>query len=295
MNAVLYGHDVLVLMPTGGGKSLCYQVPAIWSIGVTLVISPLVSLIQDQHQKLQEAGVKVGCLGQGTSVGEERKIIADLSSYKIVFLTPEKLNHSGAMNDAITRAYQKSLLARLVIDEAHCLSQWGRDFRSDYLALSNFRMRYPDVKITALTATATDRTKEDIIQILRMKDTKVFMTGYNRPNLNYEVREKSSSQKVMNLVAEQLQNKYRGQSAIVYCLSKKDCEKTADKLQAEGVTAGHYHAGMNQQDRARIQKQWMSNRIQVIAATIAFGMGIDKPDCRVVFHLSLSKSVENYY
>mmetsp|Transcript_17730 Transcript_17730/g.49614 ORF Transcript_17730/g.49614 Transcript_17730/m.49614 type:complete len:1173 (+) Transcript_17730:191-3709(+) len=328
INATIQGEDVFVLMPTGGGKSLCYQLPAVFNDGVTVCISPLVSLIQDQLLHLREAAVECAQLSSSQDYEEQRAVIQDLRSgmpsIRILFVTPEKVAKSDALMRVLDDLHQRSLLARVVVDEAHCVSQWGHDFRPDYKGLSVFKRRYPSVPLIALTATATPRVQHDVVQQLAIPRCLVFKSSFNRPNLRYRVVKKRTGTAkakgggqgghqaapslqgcladMEKLLLEEFSDSHgRVQSGIIYCLSRNDCEKVASQLNGlrqkngQRLAVHHYHANMDQMQREEVQLKWSRDVYQIICATIAFGMGINKPDVRFVVHESMSKSLENYY
>jgi bloom syndrome protein len=306
INATLGGKDTFVLMPTGGGKSLCYQLPAVVQSGrtrgVTVVISPLLSLMQDQVDALQNKAVQA-CLINSEVTNDHRKFVfsalrgPDVEKYiQILYITPEMINKSGALTDVFHNLHRRNSLARIVIDEAHCVSQWGHDFRPDYKALGDVRRQFPGVPVIALTATATENVKVDVIHNLGMEGCEVFTQSFNRPNLSYEVRVKGKAKDALDDIAKTINTLHRGQSGIVYCLSRRNCERIAEQLSKEyGIKAKYYHAGMEVQDKIEVQKRWQAGSCNVIVATIAFGMGIDKPDVRFVIHHTIPKSLEGYY
>ena len=299
ITATLQGKDVFVLMPTGGGKSLCYQLPALVksgkTSGTTVVISPLISLMQDQVQHLQTKGIKAGMISAHSAKGDNKHITNLFRDgfLDIVYLSPEKANRSAHTQKIIAKLYKNDQLARVVIDEAHCLSSWGHDFRPDYQGLKFFKEEFPTVPIMALTATANEKVREDILHNLNMNDPIFLKQSFNRTNLFYEIRPKHRD--FLNEIKDYIMDKHDKQTGIIYCHSKQSCEQTSAKLNEYGLRTSFYHAGMSTEDRYKIQTNWQNNKIQVICATIAFGMGIDKPDVRFVIHLFLPRSLEGYY
>jgi ATP-dependent DNA helicase RecQ len=291
------GGDALVLMPTGGGKSLCYQVPAIArhraGLGVTLVVSPLIALMQDQVGALDEAGVKSAFLNSTLEGDEARRVERDLMAGSLVLLyaAPERILTPRflAMLDSL---HERGLLSLVAIDEAHCVSQWGHDFREEYLGLSQLHERYASVPRIALTATADAHTRADIVERLALESAQLFVASFDRPNIRYVIVEKDEPRKQLLRL---LHDEHEGDAGIVYCQSRKKVEETATWLAAEGITALPYHAGLDAGLRRRNQDRFLRDEGVVMVATIAFGMGIDKPDVRFVAHLDLPKNIEGYY
>eukprot|EP00897_Mesotaenium_endlicherianum_P009631 jgi/Mesen1/8697/ME000052S08131 len=298
MNATLSKRDVFVLMPTGGGKSLTYQLPALYDAGVTLVVSPLVSLIVDQIMHLEQANIPAAQMTASQEWPEVQRILAELNSptcsLKFLYVTPEKVARSDTLVRQLEGMHRNGRLARFVIDEAHCISQWGHDFRPDYQSLGILKSKFPNVPLMALTATATASVREDVVQALGMRDCIVFKQTFNRPNLRYEVRPKTK--KCLEDIDRYIRGKgWQGESGIVYCLSRHDCERTAEKLRELGHRAAYYHGNMDPNERTQVQRRWSTDVVNIMCATVAFGMGINKPDVRFVIHHALPKSVEGYH
>jgi len=294
---VAAGHDALVLMPTGGGKSLCYQVPAIarhrQGLGVTVVVSPLIALMHDQVGALEEVGVHAAFLNSTLSSEDAQRIEREMMSGRLVLLyvAPERVTHPRFQAQLVS-LHERGLLSLFAIDEAHCVSQWGHDFREDYLQLSMLHERYPDVPRVALTATADDQTRADMIERLQLQDARVFISSFDRPNIRYTLVEKDNPrQQVLRFIRRE----HEGEAGIVYCQSRKKVEDTAEWLSEQGIPALPYHAGLDAGVRQRHQDRFLREDGLVMVATVAFGMGIDKPDVRFVAHLDLPKNIEAYY
>ncbi|XP_076443905.1 uncharacterized protein LOC143282199 [Babylonia areolata] len=299
INAALLGNDSFILMPTGGGKSLCYQLPALVTRGISIIVSPLRALIQDQVQRLISFDIPAAHLSGDLDSTQASAVYSSLyqrqPAIKLLYVTPEKLSASDKLLKCLDSLHHRQMLDRFVIDEAHCVSQWGHDFRPDYKKLNMLRVKFPGVPIMALTATATPRVRRDIIHQLNMKQPKWFMQSFNRPNLKYSVRPKKPSNATADVI-EMIKSKFRQECGIVYCLSRKECDTVADSLRSAGIQAASYHAGLSDSERTHVQERWLNgDNCKVICATIAFGMGIDKADVRFVIHYSLPKSVEGYY
>ncbi|XP_042879108.1 ATP-dependent DNA helicase Q1-like [Penaeus japonicus] len=300
INATMSKVDAILIMPTGGGKSLCYQLPALISKGITLVVSPLVSLIEDQLMGLKELGVEARKLNASSTREEVNAVhfaMTDAKSpLKLLYVTPEKLAKSKRFMSKLQKMHEMGRFARLAIDEVHCCSQWGHDFRPDYKFLGIMRKMFPGTPILGLTATATSRVVNDVQKILDIQGCLILKASFNRPNLIYQVRPKSSSQKECNDEFQNLlEGEFRGQSGIIYTMTIKDAEELAKDLRARGIKVAPYHAQLEPEARTQIHRRWVENKYQVVVATIAFGMGIDKPDVRFVIHHCISKSMENFY
>jgi ATP-dependent DNA helicase RecQ len=286
---VIGGGDALVLMPTGGGKSLCYQIPALVRPGVGVVISPLIALMQDQVDALRALGVRAGFLNSSQDLDERRLVEAEFiaGELDLLYLAPERLRV-----EATVRLLQRGRISLFAIDEAHCVAQWGHDFRPDYLALSALHQHWPEVPRIALTATATEATHAEITSRLGLAEARHFVASFDRPNIQYRIAPKDEPKKQL---LQLLRTEHPGEAGIVYCLSRASVEKTATWLVERGVDALPYHAGLDARVRAENQSRFLREDGLVMVATIAFGMGIDKPDVRFVAHLDLPKSVEGYY
>ncbi|MDX2473880.1 MAG: DNA helicase RecQ [Candidatus Krumholzibacteria bacterium] len=283
------GGDSLLLMPTGGGKSLCYQIPAILRPGVGVVVSPLIALMQDQVSALRQLGVAAAFLNSNLAPGEAGQIEGQLhrGELDLIYIAPERL-----MQERTLDLLDQCDLSLLAIDEAHCISRWGHDFRPEYLQLDTVRERYPDIPLLACTATADERTRSEIVQKLGITADGVFTMGFDRPNISYEVAAKENErQQLLSF----LQERHAGDAGIVYCLSRKRTEQIAGFLSNSGLPALPYHAGLPREVRQKNQERFLREDGLIIVATIAFGMGIDKPDVRFVAHLDLPKSIEAYY
>ena len=286
---VVGGGDALVVMPTGGGKSLCYQIPALLRAGVAVIVSPLIALMQDQVNALLQAGVRAAYLNSTLTFDEVRAIERDAcaGSLDLLYVAPERL-----MGERTLALLDRMKIALFAIDEAHCVSQWGHDFRPEYLQLSVLHERYPDVPRIALTATADAPTRREIAERLGLEDARAFVSGFDRPNIRYAIVPKSNARRQL---LGFLDAEHRGHSGIVYCLSRRKVEETARWLRTRGYDALPYHAGMSAEERKLHQDAFVREDAVIIVATIAFGMGIDKPDVRFVAHLDLPKSIESYY
>ena len=289
IHSVIQGNDTLAIMPTGGGKSVCYQIPALYLKGITIVISPLISLMHDQVLNLEQNGIK-GCFLNSSQSYEEKEQARSLllsGEAKVLYISPEGLL-AGVLNSLLGEL-EISLIA---IDEAHCVSQWGHEFRNDYMQLGILKEKFPETPILALTATADERTRLDIASQLRMVEPKIFISSFDRPNISYKITDRVNEIKQLK---DFIQKEHEDDTGIVYCLSRKKVEKVAAELQKAGLNAFAYHAGMPAETRVAIQKKFNVEENIIIVATIAFGMGIDKPNVRFVAHLDLPKSIEGYY
>lgn len=287
---VIQKKDSLVLMPTGGGKSICFQLPALMLEGTAVVISPLISLMKDQVEALRANGIMAATLNSGNDEATDRVIREQCKQGKIklLYISPERFMTEIVWIGQIVKV---SLFA---IDEAHCISQWGHDFRPEYVHLGVLHERFADVPIIALTATADKTTKADIIDKLNLRDPQIFVSSFDRPNLSLDVRRGYSSKEKFNTIMDIIE-RHPYESGIIYCLSRKETERLADKLRHEGVAVGAYHAGLSMEERNSIQEDFIKDKIDVVVATVAFGMGIDKSNVRFVIHNNLPKSIESFY
>jgi len=289
IEALIAGNDALVLMPTGGGKSVCYQIPSLLRDGIGIVISPLIALMQDQVDALNTIGISASYLNSTQSIQTRQQVERQLlnNELDLLYVAPERLNTAEFL-----ALLERLDIALFAIDEAHCVSQWGHDFRSDYLQLKLLHEQFPQVPRIALTATADKRTREEIVQQLKLQSARVFIHSFDRENIFYRIGEGQNNR---HRLWQFLQTQHPHDAGIVYCLSRKQVETTAKWLADKGRTALGYHAGMNAETRARHQRRFLAEEGIIIVATIAFGMGIDKPDVRFVAHLNLPKTVEAYY
>ncbi|MBR0361692.1 MAG: DNA helicase RecQ [Paraprevotella sp.] len=290
ISKILEKRDVVVLMPTGGGKSLCYQIPALMMPGTAIVISPLISLMKDQVEGLLVNGVRAAALNSMNDDAENIRVrlACQRGELDLLYISPERLMVE------IPYLLQHMQISLFAVDEAHCISHWGHDFRPEYAQLGQLRETFPDVPIVALTATADKLTREDIQKLLSLKDPAVFVSSFDRPNLSLEVRrglqKREKDRAILELIA-----RHRDGCGIIYCMSKKTTEKVAEMLAEHGVTALPYHAGLGTEERERTQDDFIHDRVQVVCATVAFGMGIDKSNVRFVIHYNLPKSIESFY
>lgn len=302
INALLAKQNVLLLAPTGGGKSLCYQLPAVVSKGITLVVSPLISLMEDQVWALKKLGIRAEYLC-GTS---EKELVSAVHKYlrdgddgnlKILFVTPERINRSARFKTALQKCYNIKKLAQIAIDEVHCCSQWGHDFRTDYKELGIFKTLFPDVPILGVTATATTKVISDVQKMLQLSECLTLNAPFNRPNLYYHVLEKpNDKEELYDLLADLLKRRYHGMSGIIYTFTVKETAEISTELLQREVKVLPYHGqNMDPKQRSRTHQKWIDNEIQAVVATTAFGMGIDKPDVRFVIHHTMSKTMENFY
>ena len=285
---VVTGRDAFVLMPTGGGKSLCYQLPALHRPGLAIVISPLISLMKDQVDALRANGVKAAMYNSNLSAGEARDVHEALhsGSLDLLYVAPERM-----MKPAFLHSLQSTRVSLIAIDEAHCVSQWGHDFRPEYVALGELREHFPGTPFIALTATADPQTRTDILQVLGLGEARTFITSFDRPNIRYTVLEKHQPHAQLLRFLEGRE----GESGIVYALSRKRVEEVADHLADRGISAAAYHAGLAAETRKDVQERFLRDDVSIVVATVAFGMGIDKPNVRFVVHYDMPRHLEGYY
>jgi ATP-dependent DNA helicase RecQ len=284
----LADRDVFAVLPTGGGKSLCFQLPALARDGLTVVVSPLIALMKDQVDALQTACVPATFLNSSLAAGESRPRLRGLHNgeFRLLYVAPERLMLSGFLDDL--KRWQVNLFA---IDEAHCISEWGHDFRPEYRQLATLREQFAGVPMMALTATATERVRGDIVRQLHLRDPRVYIASFNRPNLIYRVSGKAGAyRQILDFVRARPR-----ESGIIYCQARKTADSLAARLTADGVASLPYHAGLTSGERTRNQEAFLRDEIRVVCATIAFGMGINKPDVRFVIHHDLPKNIEGYY
>ena len=285
VRAAVRGRDVLAVLPTGGGKSLCYQLPALVCEGLTVVVSPLVALMRDQVEALIARGLPATALNGTLDWDEQAARVRDLGRYKLVYVSPERLVAGGFLS-----ALRRHRVRAVVVDEAHCISTWGHDFRPEFREVALLRREHPEASFSAFTASATQATREDVARVLELRDPYAVVASFNRPNLTYRVRAKLHGDQVHRVVLE-----HRGESGIVYALARRRVEQLAEELRYCGVRALAYHADLDARERERAYDEWMSGRAEVVVATIAFGMGVDKPDVRFVIHADVPRDVEGYY
>jgi ATP-dependent DNA helicase RecQ len=293
MRDILRGRDVLAIMPTGGGKSLCFQLPALLRPGVCIVVSPLIALMQDQVRLLQDNGIEATFINSSLDRMEIARRFAKLErgDLRLLYVAPERLLQAEFEGEVLPRLQATQGISSLVVDEAHCVSEWGHDFRPEYRQLHRLRTRFADVPIAAFTATATERVRQDIVRQLALREPSIHVASFNRPNLYYGVRPKTKAAYTEVLGLARTSNG----AGIVYCLSRKRVDELAERLQSDGVRALPYHAGLDAETRRDNQEAFIRDNAQVMVATIAFGMGINKPDVRWVVHYDLPKSLEGYY
>ncbi|MBN2643873.1 MAG: DNA helicase RecQ [Desulfuromonadaceae bacterium] len=285
---LLAGRNAFVLMPTGGGKSLCYQIPALCRPGTAIVVSPLISLMKDQVDALVANGVRAACYNSSLNAEDSRQVLARFHQQQLdlLYVAPERL-----MSPAFLERLEQVPLALIAVDEAHCVSQWGHDFRPEYIELGQLRQRFPQLPFIALTATADPQTRQDILRRLQLAEEDVFISGFDRPNIRYSVVDKQKPHQQLLAFLDS----HRDESGIIYALSRKRVEEIAQRLQQQGFDAAAYHAGLPDATRHQVQERFSRDALQIVVATVAFGMGIDKPNVRFVVHYDLPKNIESYY
>ncbi|XP_047082782.1 ATP-dependent DNA helicase Q-like 3 isoform X2 [Lolium rigidum] len=297
IEAVLSGRDCFCLMPTGGGKSMCYQIPALVKAGIVLVISPLIALMENQVTSLKSKGIPAEFLSSTQTTQNKNKIHEDLDSgnpsIKLLYVTPELVATYG-FKEKLTKLYNRGLLGLVAIDEAHCISSWGHDFRPSYRKISSLRKQFPDIPILALTATAVPKVQNDVISSLCLQNPVILKASFNRPNIFYEVRYKDLLDNVYADISNLLKSS-GNVCSIIYCLERAACDDLTMHLSEQGISCAAYHAGLNSKVRSAVLDDWLSSRTQVVVATVAFGMGIDRQDVRIVCHFNLPKSMESFY
>ena len=287
---VMSGHDALVLMPTGGGKSICYQIPALMLEGLTIVVSPLISLMKDQVDALKANGIAADAMNSSReiSINDRIKKLCKTGEIKLLYVSPERLiAELGWLKEHVK-------VALIAIDEAHCVSQWGHDFRIEYTQLGIMKDHFPSTPILALTATADKVTKTDILEQLRLNNPRIFTGSFDRPNLSLDVRKGYGKQDRLRTIMDVIR-RHQNESGIIYCLTRKGAEELAAELNSRNISVGVYHAGLSAEERTRIQEDFINDRVNVICATVAFGMGIDKSNIRYIIHNNLPKSIESFY
>lgn len=301
INAIMSGEDLILVMPTGAGKSICFQLPAVVMKGITIVISPLIALMEDQVSNLKKLNIRAAMLSAKSTNKEDTKAIWNAmdgkdSQLKLIYVTPEYMKKSKRFMSKLQKAFNMKLLKLFAIDEVHCCSTWGHDFRPDYQFLVCLKSMFPGVPLIGLTATATTKIIADVQKMLDIQGCLIFRASFNRPNLYYEVRRKPSDWNLcIEMLANLLKTRFANKSGIIYTTTVKDAEQLTSELRSKGLKLGCYHAMLESEVRSKIYNRWINGEYQAVIATIAFGLGIDKPDVRFVIHHCISKSMENYY